>query len=118
MEASVIWVRGNSAEEPLVDFADLAKSALGLTHVEERKSSNYWKGHYFRGVHDGAEVKVYYLDTVGLEDYLFVVQVDPGSAAHAATLARLLSRLGRFCFVPTGPWHLTSWDRQGVAYDP
>jgi hypothetical protein len=118
MSASIIFVKGRSADDRLEDFAAFAATALGLTHVEERESSNYCDGHYFLGAHDGAEVTIYYLDTEGLEEYLFAVHVDAGSDTHASTLAVLLSRGGRFCFVPTGPWYLTSWDGQGTTYAP
>ena len=118
MGASIVFVKGRSADEMLGDFTEVAVSALGLTCVEERESSNYCNGLYFLGVRDSAEVTIYYLDTVGLEEYLFAVHVEPGDDADAGTLARLLSCAGRFCFVPTGPWYRTSWDGRGTTYAP
>jgi hypothetical protein len=118
MAASVIWVKGRSAEESLIDFAEVAISALGLTDVQERQSSNFRDGHYYAGVHDGSDVELYFFDDVGREGYLFEVHVDPCDATHAETLALLLARRGRFCFVPTGAWYLQSWDGQGTAYAP
>jgi hypothetical protein len=118
MRASVIWVKGWSKDESLTDFADLARSALGLATVEERESSNYCEGHYVVGRRDGAAIKIYYLDTVGLEEYRFIIDVESERSTHVETWARLLSGRGRFCFIPTGPWYLTSWDGQGTSYVP
>jgi len=116
--ASIIFVKGKSADEPLRDFAAFAASAMGLTDVQERESSNYCDGHYFMGTYDGAEVTIYYLDTVGSEQYLFAVHVKPPGEVRADTLAQRLSEEGRFCFVPTGPWYQTSWDGRGTTYAP
>jgi hypothetical protein len=118
MSASVIWVKGKSADEPLTDFAEVAVSALGLTDVQERKSSHQRDGHYYAGVHGGSDVEISFFDDVGREGYLFEIHIDPGDATHTETLARLLARSGRFCFVPIGPWYLQAWDGQGTTYAP
>jgi len=118
MAASMIFVKGESAQQPLGEFVARVRVALGLTDVTERESSNYADGSYFLGALDDARVKLYYLDTVGLEDYLFAVHVEPSDDRRVAGLARSISRVGFSCFVPAGPWHLLSWDGVGTAYEP
>jgi hypothetical protein len=118
MTTSAIFVKGQTADQRLGDFAKRVTAALNLLELEERESSNYAEGHYFRGLWESSRVKLYYLDAVGLEEYLFAVLVDPSDDARAALVARALAKAGFSCFVPAGPWHLASSGKHGTVYEP
>ena len=114
----MVFVKGRTPEQQLEGLAAAAARTLGLASVQERESSNYCHGHYFVGIRENAEVAFYYLDTIGLEEYLFAVDEQPSDEAHAATIARLLSESGYSCFLPRGAWYRTSRDGRGTTFDP
>ena len=104
-----IYIRAASTDQPLEEFSRRLFSRLGVAHFEERESSNYVEGHYFRAIALGIEVVIAHSDTRGLEDYRFCVTLTTEQSAgfdtgylqeHAHTLARLLSQHGWRCFVP------------------
>lgn len=104
-----IYIRATSKDQPLGEFSRRLFSRLGVAHFEERESSNYVEGHYFRAIALGIEVVIAFADTRGLEDYRFCVTLTAEQSAgfdtgylqeHAHTLARLLSQHGWRCLVP------------------
>ena len=103
-----IYIRASN-DQPLEEFARRIFSRLGVAHFEERESSNYVEGHYFRSIALGLEVVIAMADTQGLEGYQFCITLTAEQSAgydtsylqdHAQTLARLLSAHGWRCFVP------------------
>ncbi len=104
-----IYIRAALKDQPLEEFSRRVFSRLGVAHFEERESSNYIEGHYFRAVALGIEVVIAFSDTRGLEDYRFCLTLTAEQSAgfdtgylqeHAHTLARLMSLHGWRCFVP------------------
>jgi hypothetical protein len=104
-----IYIRAASKDQPLEEFARRIFSRLGVAHFEERESSNYVEGHYFRSIALGIEVVIAHADAQGLDDYQFCMTLTAEQSAgydtgylqdHAQTLARLLSQHGWRCFVP------------------
>jgi hypothetical protein len=97
-------------DQPLEEVARRIFSRFGVAHFEERESSNYVEGHYFRSIALGLEVVIALADRRGLgEDYRFCIALTAEQSAgydtsylqdHAQTLARLLSAHGWCCFVP------------------
>ena len=64
------------ADKPgLREFAEAFFDAAGIVDGQERESSNYVDGHYFRGARDGAEFTVSLSDDEGNEDLPVWVQV-------------------------------------------
>jgi hypothetical protein len=118
MPAGMIYVRGRFVDQRLDDFAAAVQLALALDHFHERESGNYAEGYYFAGGLRDSRVTMFYLDTEGLEQYLFGVHIDPSSDELTATVARSIAATGLSCFVPLGPWHLLSWDGRGTPYEP
>ncbi len=119
-----IFISTDSATQPLEEFARRLFSRLGVAHFEERESSNYVEGHYFRGIAVGIEITVAYADEQGLQDYRFWVSLEPEPPGiqdghylheHAHTLARLLSQHGWRCFVPDD-FTTVSGDHEGKIY--
>jgi hypothetical protein len=75
----------------LHEFAEAFFDAAGIVDGQERESSNYVEGHYFRGARDGAEFTVSLSDEEGNEDLPVWVQV----AANADTDVALDDALRR-----------------------
>ena len=66
-----IYIRSSSQDQPLEESARRLFSRLGVSQFEERESSHYADGHYFRGAALGFEVVIALADTRGLETYRF-----------------------------------------------
>ena len=114
-----------SKNQPLEEFARRIFSRLGVAHFEERESSNYVDGRYFRSIALGFEVVIAMADTQGLEEYRFCLTLTAEQSAgcdtgylpdHARTLARLLSAHGWRCFVPDDPTTLKG-ESEGTIYE-
>jgi hypothetical protein len=119
-----IYIRA-SKDQPLEEFARLIFSRLGVARFEERESSNYVDGHYFRSIAHGLEVVIALADTQGLEEYRFRLTLTAEQSAgcdtsymqdHAETLARLLSAHGWRCFVPDDVTTIKGED-EGTIYE-
>ncbi len=104
-----VFIATDSSQQSLEEFARRLFSRLGVAHFEERESSNYVEGHYFRSVAVGIEITVAYADEQGLQDYRFWISMQPEPSGnpdgnylheHAHTLAQMLSQHGWRCFVP------------------
>ena len=64
------------AEKPsLREFAEAFFGTVGIVNGQERESSNYVEGHYFKGTRDGAEFTISLSDEEGNEDLPVWVQV-------------------------------------------
>lgn len=59
----------------LSEFAEAFFKAAGIVDGQERESSNYVEGRYFKGSREGAEFTVSLSDEEGNEDLPFWVQV-------------------------------------------
>ncbi len=112
-------------DQPLEEFARRIFSRLGVAHFEERESSNYVGGHYFRSIALGIEVVIAFADSKGLEEYRFCVALTAEQSAgydtsylqnHAQTLARLLSAHSWRCFVPDDATTVAG-DAEGTIYN-
>jgi hypothetical protein len=68
----------HAAKPSLREFAEAFFDAAGIVDGQERESSNYVEGRYFKGSRDGAEFTVALSDEEGNEDLPVWVQV----AAH------------------------------------
>jgi len=60
-----IFIATDSDNQPLEDFARRLFSRLGVARFEERESSNYVDGQYFRSIALGIEIEVAYADEQG-----------------------------------------------------
>ena len=119
-----IFISTDSATLRLEEFARELFSRLGVSRFEERESSNYVEGHYFRGAAVGIDMKIAYADEQGLQDYRFWISMQPEAPGiadggylhqHAHTLAQLLSGHGWRCFVPDD-FTTVSGDHEGKIY--
>lgn len=116
MSPITILVKEPSAKSELSAFASRVSAALEDCVLTERESSNFAHGHYFKGKFGNAEIELYYLDTEGLEQYLFAVEISATpEVVHKA--AGALVKAGFPCFVPVGAWYRKSWDGQGKIYE-
>jgi hypothetical protein len=116
MVAADIFVRARNESAALEAFVQRAVTALGLTGLQERESSNYRDGRYFLATLGGAKVELSYLDTVGLEEWQFLVTLEPAKPAEAKTAAESLAKAGFKCFIPEGAWYRKEWSHKGVSY--
>jgi len=115
-----IFVKSIDPTHSLEYFAQRTKEILGIVDFEKRESSNFHEGEYFRGLTQGFETTICYLDTKGLEVYEFWIILESKHLQlptnFVQSTAQSLSTAGWECFVPTGPWAKQSWDQQGVSY--
>lgn len=73
------------ADKPsLYEFAEAFFDAMGIVDGQERESSNYIEGRYFKGSRDGAEFTVSLSDEEGNEDLPVWVQVAANLDADGA----------------------------------
>ena len=111
-----VFVSTDRANLALSEFVLDAGEALGLANVEERESSNYAEGLYFLATLGPREVEISYLDTQGIDDYVFLISIESALPEEIQFVASTLA-LGMYrCFVPQGAWYRKDWDGQGVAY--
>ncbi len=119
-----IYIKSASKDQPREEFAQRIFGHLGLVHFEERESSNYLEGHYFRSIAVGIELVIAFDDSEGLEGYRFCITLTVEQGAgydtgylqdHAQTLARLLSTHGWHCFVPDDVATVRG-DNEGTIY--
>lgn len=90
------------AENPgLSEFAEAFFDAAGVVDGQERESSNYAEGRYFKGSHEGTEFTVSLSDEEGNEDLPFWVQVAASLGADGA-LEDAVSRVVRERLVAAG----------------
>lgn len=117
MAPVTILVKEQSPVVSLAAFALQLEKTLGLSSLQERESSNYEQGHYFSANFGGSKVTLFYLDTVGLEQYLFGVEVETTEANLGVQTAQAIAKAGFPCFVPEGAWYKKSWGGHGTAYE-
>ena len=117
MAPVTILVKEPSSAVSLATFASQLETVLGLSSLQERESSNYEQGHYFSANFGGSKVTLFYLDTEGLEQYLFGVEVETTEENLAAQTAQAIATAGFPCFVPEGAWYKKSWGGHGTAYE-
>jgi hypothetical protein len=108
MSPVTIFVKKASAVGDLSAFASRVSEALESCVLTERESSNYAQGHYFTGVWGAAEVDAYYLDTEGLEQYPFAIEIECAQENAAHQAAQALAKAGLACFIPSGAWYRKS----------
>lgn len=85
----------------LREFAEAFFDAAGIVDGQERESSNYAEGRYFRGSHEGAEFTVSQSDEEGNEDLPFWVQVVANVSADG-TLEDAVNRVARERLIAAG----------------
>jgi hypothetical protein len=113
-------------DEPLEQFSQVLFGHLGVTHVEERESSNYVEGFYFRGIAFGIDGNLAYADERGLSGYRFWLSVRPTQRGgrsgdylheHAHSLALFFSSFGWRTFVPDD-FSTVASENEGTVYLP
>jgi hypothetical protein len=117
MSPATIFVKETPAVCDLSAFASRVSEALGSCALTERESSNFAHGHYYTGLWGTAEVEAYYLDTEGLEQYLFVIEIAGAQEDVGHKAAQTLAKAGFTCFVPAGAWYRKSWNGEGKTYE-
>ena len=91
-----------------------------MADFEERESSNYVDGHYFRHKTNDLEIKITFADDSDLDRYRFWLPISsPNETATdmAHTYAKKLSAAGWPTFVPSVGWASKGWDGSGSRYD-
>lgn len=105
---------------PAVDleaFVSRLSSVFEDCALTERESSNYAHGHYFKGAIGDSKVVAYYLDSEGLEQYQFAIEIMGAQEKAAHKIAQTMAKAGFSCFVPSGTWSKKSWSGEGTAYE-
>jgi hypothetical protein len=116
MADHIVFIKEQVGFKKLKTFSARVAEILSLTEFQERESSNYAEGHYFKGLLGGSVVRLYYLDTTGFEEWLFAIQIKTPHESVAHDVASAVAAAGFQCFVPSGPWYEIKWERQGVTY--
>lgn len=111
-----------SSELDLQSFSSKAFAIFGITNFEERESSHYVDGHYFRSKDDDLQIKVTFTDDSDLDGYRFWLPISStneslDAVALAETYAKKLSAAGWATFVPSKNWGRKDWRGEGVRYD-
>ena len=117
MASVTILVKEPTSKVSLADFASQLETTLGLSALQERESSNYDQAHYYCANLGESKVIVFYLDTEGLEQYLFAVEVETNQESLPKQTAQAIAKAGFPCFVPEGAWYKKSWGGGGTAYE-
>lgn len=117
MTSVTIFIKEASPAGDLSTFASQLSNAFENCVLTERESSNYAHGHYFKGSCGGSEITLYYLDTEGLEQYLYAIEIAATREEVAHQAARAIAKAGFSCFVPSGAWYRKSWNGEGKAYE-
>lgn len=80
--------------DSLEEFARITFSIMGVSSFEERESSNYVDGRYFKGVLPDLLFKIALSDEAGLEDMKFWVSIqDSGRFATESDFCRTMDSL-------------------------
>ncbi|MBC3873383.1 hypothetical protein [Undibacterium flavidum] len=111
-----------SSELDLRSFSSQVFEIFGIADFEERESSHYVDGHYFRSKADDLQIKVTFTDDSDLDGYRFWLPISStnesiDAAALADTYAKKLSTAGWAAFVPAKDWNRKDWLGEGVRYD-
>ena len=85
----------------LREFAEAFFDVIGVVDGQERESSNYAEGCYFKGSHDGAEFTLALSDDEDNEDLPFWVQITLNTT-ESARLEDAVSRLARERLIGAG----------------
>ena len=117
MASVTILVKDSSPEVSLAAFASRLETTLGLSALQERESSNYDQGHYFSANLGESKLTLFYLDTEGLEQYLFAVEVETAQENLPHQTAQAIAKAGFPCLLPEGVWYKKSWGGHGTAYE-
>ena len=117
MTESDIFIFASDSIIGLDKFVHKIASILKLSNIVERESSNYDFGHYFTANLGGSKIKLYYLDTEGMEKYRFILSIEEASNQDQIhNIALMLCNAGFNCFVPFGRWYHQSWQGEGKNY--
>jgi hypothetical protein len=116
-----IFVEASSALD-LQSFSSQVFAIFGIANFEERESSHYVDGHYFRSKTDDLQIKVTFTDDSDLDGYRFWLPISStnesiDAAALAGIYAKKLSAAGWATFVPSKNWSHKEWHGEGVRYD-
>ena len=103
-------------------FAAEFFATLGIAEFEERESSSYVNGRYYRSKSSEIEVELCHADTEGLETYRFWASLTSLSAHRPASdvaksYAQLLAAKGWSCFIPSLDWAKKGWTGDGLRYE-
>jgi len=122
----VLFARDPKKNKALPEFSACVFTALHLTEVEERESSNYPPdGRYFIGYASNASVKVCHSDDGDFAQYPYWVvlqspriQIDAQQAIplSAEQVATLLAESGLEILVPSEGWGKVGWVPSGTVY--
>jgi len=91
----------HSEKPDLREFAKTLFDALGIVGDEERESSNYAEGRYFKGSRDGAQFTVSLSDEAGNDDLPVWVRVSDNVSPDGA-LEEVVSRVVRERLIAAG----------------
>ena len=110
------------ADTDLHSFAVFAFQLMGIVDFEERESSNYFEGIYFRHKSGELEVAVAYADFADIEGYRFWIPIVVSGGGKLASelaheYAKRLAEKGHPTFIPTEGWGSKGWDGDGKRYD-
>jgi len=103
-------------------FVRILFPLIGIERFEERDSSNYVDGTYFRSIDSPLEVEVCYTDHSGLAAYRFWLSICSEDSTRPAQQAAdefsgILSSHGWRCFIPQGAWYRNGWNGEGRLYE-
>jgi hypothetical protein len=99
-----IFIADTSNENNLENVAHILKIGLSLEDMSERESSNYTDGHYFQAFFKGKRVKLYCLDTEGLDEWSYILDFSD-ELDSIESVAIQIAKLGFECFIPDGEWY-------------
>jgi hypothetical protein len=111
-----IFIAANDSVIGLDELIHKIASILKLSTIVERESSNYYSGQYFTANLGNSKIRLYYLDTEGLEQYRFILSIEPSNQDQIHNIASMLCNAGFNCFVPFGSWYHQSWQGEGKSY--
>ncbi|MFM2483777.1 hypothetical protein [Celerinatantimonas yamalensis] len=100
-----IFISNSPGVKSLEYLAKILEQGLPLTDMKEGESSNYFGGQYFEALLNEAKVKLYYLDTEMLEDWIYILDCQYMSAESVEFLAEKTASLGLECFIAEGNWY-------------
>ncbi len=113
---NMIFVMHLAGFDELEPFARHVINVLALTDFEERESTFYTDGHYFRGNIGNSFLKIYDVDALGIEGFRFAISIGSPGKATAHQVATTLAAAGFECLIPTKGWIYEDWNRAGAKY--